>query len=122
MVHDEDQMYCGAIKRGDIFLTNKQNKISYIVLQDSVLNERLSTVIVAPIEEYRSGQKVFKNEVLFSNVESGLGKKGICMLHKTQLMDRRELVAKKGEVSLNKMQEIYHALDVNLGRFRDKKI
>ena len=61
------------VKRGDIFLGNFGNKEKVmVVLQDSILNERLSTVVVAPIEPHRDGQRVFKNEVLLPERETRL--------------------------------------------------
>jgi len=122
MAFNLDKMYCGMVKRGDIFLGNFGNKEKVmVVLQDSILNERLSTVVVAPIEPHRDGQRVFKNEVLLPERETGLGQKGVCMLHKIQLASRTQMIAKKGEVSAVKLQDIYAALDINLGRFRDRE-
>ncbi len=120
MTFELDNMYCGAIKRGDIFLVSFSGKEqAVVVLQDSILNERLGTVIAVPIESYKHGQKIFKNEVLLKEKETGFGEAGICMLHKLQPVNRTQMVAKKGEVTKEKLQELYAALDVNLGRFRD---
>lgn len=121
MEFDIDKMYCGSIKRGDIFLSNLEKNKYFVVLQDQVLNERLATVIVAPLEKHAS-DKVFKNEVLFLKKELGFDKEMICMLHKMQLLDRRQLVAKMGEVKKDKLVDLYKALDVTLGRFRDKRV
>jgi len=120
MPFDLDNMYCGAIKRGDIFLVVFSGKEqAVVVLQDSILNERLSTVVVVPIEPYKHGQTIFKNEVLLKAKETGFGEAGICMLHKIQPVSRQQMVAKKGEVAPEKLQDLYGALDINLGRFRD---
>lgn len=120
MSFELDNMYCGAIKRGDIFLVAFDGKEQAVaVLQDNILNERLGTIIVVPIEPYKAGQKFFKNEVLLKEKETGFGVAGICMLHKIQPVNRTQMVAKKGELSQQKLQEFYKALDINLGRFRD---
>jgi mRNA-degrading endonuclease toxin of MazEF toxin-antitoxin module len=89
------------------------------VLQDPVLNERLSTVVVAEIIPHKSGERIFKNEVLLKSEETGLGQDGICALHKILTIDRRLMIAKKSELTKEKLQDVYHAMDVNCGRFRD---
>lgn len=120
MDFDLDTMYCGAVKRGDIFLCRLEKKeTAVVVLQDSILNERLPTVAVVPIEPHIASAPVFKNEIVLSAKETGFGGSGICMLHKMQPISRQYLVAKKGEVSKEKLAALYAALDINLGRFRD---
>lgn len=123
MEFDLDKMYCGKIKRGDIFLVDVGNGAErvVVVVQDDILNERLPTVVAVPIEPHRKGQHIFKNEVLLGEKETGLGQSGICMLHRIFTIDRTQLIAKKGEVSKEKLMDMYHALDVNLGKFRDKR-
>jgi len=120
MGFDLDKMYCGVIQRGDVFLCLREKKeIPVIVLQDSVLNERLSTIVVSEIIPHQSGERVFSNEALLHGYETGLGQDGICALHKVFTIDRRLMIAKKGELTKERLQEIYHAMDVNCGRFRD---
>lgn len=119
MQFDFDAMYYGAVKRGDIFLSLIENKKQLVVvLQDTVLNERLGTVAVIPIEPYKGG-KVFKNETLLKVDDTGLDKDGLCSLFKLLPISRTALLAKKGEVQQEKLTELYQALDINLGRFRD---
>ena len=121
MVFDFDKMYCGAIRRGDVFLYEEKGKEkAVLVLQDSVLNDGLGTVVCVKIEPYKKGEEVFPNEVLLKKNETGLGKSGICMLHKMITLDRQIMIAKKGELKKEKLQDVYKALDINLGRFRDK--
>ena len=119
---DLDNMYCGAIRRGDVFLYGGDpgGDKTVLVLQDSVLNDGLPTVVCASIEPYKKGEEVFSNEVLLLGSETGLGKDGICMLHRLITADRRSMLAKKGELKEDRLQDILGALDVNLGRFRDK--
>lgn len=115
-----DKMYCGKIRRGDIFLYEAGNKEkAMVVMQDNILNEGLPTVVGAMILPYKKGEEIFANEILLKKNETGLGKDGICMLHKIITVDRRLVISKKGELKAEKLQEIYKALDVNLGRFRD---
>jgi|SRR3989339_2288038 len=115
-----DNMYCGAIKRGDIFLTNfDKDEQVVLVLQEDILNQSLPTVVCALIEPIEKDEEIFPNEVLLVKKETGLGKDSMCMLHKVFAINRYLIFAKKGELSLEKMQEVYGALDVNLGRFRD---
>jgi mRNA interferase MazF len=117
---DIDKMYCGAIRRGDVFLCNLNKKEqAVLILQDDILNQGLPTIVCALIEPYKQDEEIFPNEVLLKSTETGLGKDGICMLHKILTINRHNIFAKKGELSLEKMKEIYQALDVNLGRFRD---
>jgi len=124
MSFDLDKMYCGAIRRGDIFIYEKQGEKKekvVLILQEDVLNQGLPTVVCAEILPYKKDEPVFANEVLLKNSEIGLGNDGICMLHKIVTLDRRALIAKKGELTPEKLKEVYLALDVNLGRFRDSK-
>ena len=123
---DLDKMYCGAIRRGDIFLFDNNHLINtqsrekaVVVLQDNILNEGLPTIVCVLIEPYKTDEDVFPNEVILKKEETGLGKDGICMLHKIITVDRINMISKKGELSQEKLQEIYKALDINLGRFRD---
>ena len=120
---DVDNMYCGAVKRGDIFLyeKNKGHELAALVLQDNVLNDGLPTVVCAHIEPHKKGDEIFVNEVMLPKNENGLGKDGLCLLHKIMTVDRRLIVAKKGELNEARMKEVFHALDINLGRFRDFK-
>lgn len=120
MVFDLDKMYCGAIRRGDIFLCwQEKEEQPVVVLQDAILNERLSTVVVAQILSHQAGEKIFKNEVLLKATETGLGENGICALHKIFTVDRRQMIAKKGELTREKAQAVLEAMDINCGRFRD---
>lgn len=121
MDFDIDKMYCGAIKRGDIFLYEDEPKkiLTAVVLQDNVLNDGLPTIVCALIVPYKKDEEVFANEVLLKKDEIGLGADGICMLHKVMTINRHNLVAKKGELKPERLQQIYQALDINCGRFRD---
>lgn len=116
-----DKMYCGAVRRGDIFLYERESdtKEMVLILQDNVLNDGLPTVVCALIKPHKNSEEVFANEVLISKDEIGVGVDGICMLHKIYTVPRELLVAKKGEVKSKTLDLIYKALDINLGRFRD---
>ncbi len=122
MDFDIDKMYCGAIKRGDIFLYEDKTKkiLTAVVLQDNVLNDGLPTIVCGLVVPYKKDEEVFANEVLLKKDEIGLGTDGICMLHKIITIDRHNLVAKKGELKPERLQKIYQALDINCGRFRDR--
>ncbi len=120
MPFDFDTMYCGAIKRGDIFIAQIEGVDTLVVvLQDTLLNERLSSVLVVPVEPYVNKNKVFKNEVVLKTKDTGLGEEGVCRLYEMTRLGREHLLAKKGEVSRGLLQALYEALDINLGRFRD---
>ncbi|PIR04283.1 MAG: hypothetical protein COV59_01450 [Candidatus Magasanikbacteria bacterium CG11_big_fil_rev_8_21_14_0_20_39_34] len=118
---DIDNMYCGAIRRGDVFLCShkKDEEQVVVVLQDNVLNEGLSTVVCAVVEPVDEESHVFANEVLLEEDEGGVGEKGICKLYKILTVDRRAMIAKKGELSTETLMKIYKAQDINCGRFRD---
>src|SRR3989339_365310 len=119
---DFDNMYCGAIRRGDIVLFSDDRKTieqAAVIIQDDALNQGIPTVICAKIEPYRKGDDVFINEVRLPKEETGLGKDGICMLHKLETIDRTHIVAKKAELSVERMKKVYEALDITFGRFRD---
>ncbi len=120
MSFDFDTMYCGSIKRGDIFVAKNNGKDTLVVvLQDTLLNERLRSVLVVPIEPYASKNKVFKNEVVLRAKDTGLGEDGLCPLYEITRLGREQMLSKKGEVSSDLLQALYTALDINLGRFRD---
>lgn len=120
MDFDLDKMYCGKIRRGDLFIyeVNEGEKL-VVVLQDDILNEGLPTVVCAMVEPYKNGEEIFPNEVILEKTVTGLDKDGICMLHKIITIDRRKMIAKKGELTPEKMNEVFQALEINLGRFRD---
>ena len=115
-----DNMYCGRIRRGDVFLYEKTpgELLPVVVLQDSVLNEGLPTVMCAHVELGVTGDRVV-TEVLLKKQESGLLKDGVCTLHHVDTIDRRLMIAKKGELSEETLYPIFKALDIVLGRFRD---
>ncbi len=116
-----DKMYCGAIKRGDVFLYEPTiaKKETVVILQDNILNDGLPTAVCALIKPYEKNDEVFANEVLIDKDELGVGVNGICMLHKIYTIPRQLLVAKKGELKIKTLNLIYQALDISLGRFRD---
>ena len=122
MNFDLDKMYCGAIRRGDVFICEIDDKKErpVVVLQDNVLNEGMATVICAAVAPF-NGDEVLVNEVLLKKTETGLGKDSVCALHKIFTVDRRFMISKKGELKKDKLQEVYKALDISLGRFRDRK-
>lgn len=121
MKFDFDKMYCGAVRRGDIFLYEPValKKETVVILQDNILNDGLPTAVCAFIKPYEKGDEVFANEVLIDKDELGVGVDGICMLHKIYTVPRELLVAKKGGLKVKTLNNIYRALDISLGRFRD---
>src|SRR3989339_550943 len=112
-----DKMYCGAIRRGDVFLLEdeKDKEQAVLVLQDNVLNERLGTAVVAALEPHEKGERIFKNEVLLKSSATGLGVDAVCKLYKIYTVDRRKLAAKKGELAKEYLMDVLEALDMNLG-------
>ncbi|MFH1292353.1 MAG: type II toxin-antitoxin system PemK/MazF family toxin [bacterium] len=125
MDFDFDKMYCGVIRRGDVLKCEFNNgggrkkERVVVVIQDDVLNESMPSIVCAIVEPYQPEDDIFVNEVLLKNTETGLGSDGICMLHKLITVDRRLIISKKGELKSKRLKEIYQALDINLGRFRD---
>jgi len=122
MSSDSDKMYCGTINRGDIFLyKNEDQEKMAVVLQDTVLNCGLPSVVCAPVDLEKKRDEVFANEVLLKKEDTNSDVEGICMLHKVVTIQRVNVFKKKGSLSKDKLNEIYFALDINLGRFRDHK-
>ncbi len=117
-----DKMYCGAVRRGDVFFweDEKGEEKAGLVLQDDILNERLPSVLLAGLEPHDKGERIFKNEVLLKSNETGLGVDAVCKLYKIYTVDRRKIVAKKGELVKENLLKVLQALDLNLGRFRDE--
>ncbi|PLX28782.1 hypothetical protein C0581_00955 [Candidatus Parcubacteria bacterium] len=121
MVKHLDNMYCAAIRRGDVVLCSEKDKEQlYVVLQDDVLNQSLPTMVCVPVEIYKKGDEVLVNEVLLKKGETGLGSDSVCFLHKVITIERVHVVAKKAELKKERVQELLHALDITLGRFRDR--
>ena len=117
-----DNMYCGAIRRGDIILVGSgKDEAAMVALQDYALNETLHTILCAPIKPHRKDTHVYVTDVVLPAEETGLGKDGVVILYHIAPVDRRAIIAKKGELPPEKLHELFHALDVSLGRFRDKK-
>jgi len=117
---DFDQMYCGAIRRGDIVIFESDGREEVVlVLQDDILSQGLPTIIAAEIQPHRAGDEIMATEVLLNKKESGLGAPAVCRLHRLHTIDRRLVRAKKGEVEQKRMLEAWQALDNTLGRFRD---
>jgi mRNA-degrading endonuclease toxin of MazEF toxin-antitoxin module len=114
-------MYCGIMRRGDVFMYEKKpgELLPVVVLQDSVLNEGLPSVVCAYIEVSKKEDEGLVTEVFLRKAETGLAKDGVCMLHHVETIDRRLMVAKKGELPKEKLKMLYAALDITLGRFRD---
>ncbi len=114
-------MYCGIIRRGDVFMYEKHADefLPVVVLQDSILNEGLPTVVCALIDLGKKTNDGLVNEVFLQKKETGLPKDGVCMLHKIETVDRRRMVAKKGELPREQLKNLYKALDITFGRFRD---
>ncbi len=119
MQFDLDTVYCGAIKRGDIFLIHDEKEKAVIVVQDTILNERLPTVLVIPIEPLKQGEVIFKNEFALTKSETGLGKAGLCRPYQMRALNRHHIYAKRGELSNARLRELCAVIDINLGRFRD---
>lgn len=121
MKFDFDNMYCGAVKRGDIFVSHESGKEEVlVVVQENILNERLSTVLGVPLERHADGKTIHRNELLVKQTETGLGHAAVALPHKMRPYDRRHLIAKKGELNPIRLKELYHVIEINFGRFRDK--
>lgn len=120
-VFDFENMYCGLIRRGDIFLCELQpeKEVPVVVLQDTVLNGGLSSVVCAAIEPAHLHVSAAINEVVLHKDETGLGKESVCVMHMIMTIDRQKFISKKGEVKAETLKKMYAALDITLGRFRD---
>jgi len=120
-IFDFENMYCGLIRRGDVFLCEIEPKkeVPVVVLQDTVLNGGLSSVVCAFIEPIRLEHALLINEVLLSKDETGLGKESVCMTHKVRAIDRQTFISKKGEVAPETLKKIFFSIDITFGRFRD---
>ena len=121
-LHAYENMYCGRLRRGDIVLAEVQSaeERPFLILQDDVLNDGLPTVLAAPLYPLKKGEKSFVVEVVLEDEDNGLGEPYICPLYRVFPLDRRQVVAKKAELRLEKLEEALSALEVVIGRFRDK--
>lgn len=118
-----DNMYCGLIRRGDVFLCDsvngKKKEIFVVVLQDTVLNDGLATVVCTLVHPLRQGEQRI-DEIFLDKKETGLGKDSLCVLHHIYTIGREHFIAKKGEVSEKTLRSVYVAVDTVFGRFRDQ--
>lgn len=101
--------------------THDSEEKTVVVLQDTVLNSSLPTVVCAMVEFCPENEETFPNEIILSEKEMWTNSKGVCMLHKVVTVNRRSMFDKKGELNEKNLKMLYKALDNNLGRFRDKK-
>jgi len=116
-----DNMYCGALKRGDIVMYEIDGEQRpALVLQDDVLNGGLPSVVCARLTVQKPKSQPVVTEVAIHKTSSGLGKNTLCQLHHIHTIERHIIRAKKGEVGSEILQEIFDALDISLGRFRDR--
>ena len=124
MEDDFDKMYCGAIKRGDVLWCEieKGKEGLVVALQDDVLDQSLPTVVCALIKPVEKNEEVLVNEVFLNKSELGVKKDGICMLHRIFTINRLKIFSEKGELKPERMKKIYWALDITLGKYRDKLI
>ena len=122
MTDDFEKMYCGAIRRGDVLEgeIGEGKRSLLVVLQDDVLNQSLPTVLCALIERSEKTGGALVDEVILKSKETGSKEDGVCLLHKIYTVRRDRIYSKKGELSKEKLNEVYKALDVTLGKFRDE--
>jgi len=70
MEFDLDKMYCGAIRRGNLFLYEDKNKEKpVVVLQEDILNQGLPTVVCTVVEPYSKGEKYFPMKFYLKQVK-----------------------------------------------------
>lgn len=117
-----DTIYCAHIRRGDIILRlneKTQEEDFLLVVQDNALNESIATILCFPVYPYYKGTYLHINDVLLPKEVSGLSSVGFVRTHDIHQVDRRHVVAKKGEIDAETLRSVYDAFDITLGRFRD---
>tara|TARA_Y100000310_G_C20053861_1_gene521825 strand:- start:111 stop:482 length:372 start_codon:yes stop_codon:yes gene_type:complete len=122
MKQNIDNLYCGAIKQGDVLLCKYEDTQKHIVvLQDSLLNGSMPTVVGALLDLEKNDNENFVNEVCLTEEDLWKGASGVCMLHKIVTVERKTVYEKKGSLQNKNLKKVYSALDINLGKFRDFK-
>jgi len=121
-IFDLNQMYCGIIRRGDVFLYKDKTggRELLLVLQDDFLNETLPTVVCAKVERLKKDEELFVNEFFLGKEEFSLPYDYIARLYKVGSYDRRGMVAKKVEMTNEQRKRMYKAFDIVCGRYRDE--
>jgi mRNA-degrading endonuclease toxin of MazEF toxin-antitoxin module len=122
---DAEQMYGGALRRGDIVIAHREGgEAFFVVLQDDVLNDGLPSVVCAELELYtkKRHKEIFPHEMLVLKDESGLPTDAVAVTHKLFPVDRRSVRAKIGELKAERLQGVYRSLDILFGRFRDEDV
>ena len=122
---DADQMYGGALRRGDVVIVNRSlGEAFFVVVQDDVLNDGLPTVLCVELEvvNKKRHKEIFPHEMVLTKEESGLASDAVAVTHKMFPVDRRSILAKTGELRAERLLSLYRALDVVFGRFRDEEV
>ncbi len=111
--------------RWNIFLANldpvigsEQGKTRpVLVISEEEINQILPVVNVLPITSRRPGrEKIYPNEVLISETESGLKRESIILCYQVRTLDKKRLLKQIGKIDDLLIQEkIIEALYFQLG-------
>ena len=106
------------IKQGNIFLANLNPAQGHeqagfrpvLIMQNNILNQYLSTVIIAPITANLAAQGKLTTHLLPSDL-SGLDHDSVLLIHQLRTIDKQRLEKKIARLSPNEFQKIKRKLD-----------
>jgi mRNA interferase MazF len=101
------------INQGDIYLANldpikgheQAGVRPVIVLQNSILNRNLNTVIVAPLSSNLSAKGLMTTYFL-PKKESGLQKDSVALLYQVRIIDKSRLKKELGHISSKNFSQL----------------
>ena len=85
-----------------------------VVVTNDTYNERVPVIQVVPITEWSEKKALIQtNVVIFPSSDNGLSKKSVADCLQTRPIDHRHRLVKiRGQLSIDKVQEINHSLKV----------
>ena len=87
-----------------------------IVISDEDINIILPVINVLPITSYKTGRKIYPNEVFISKTVSGLESDSIVLCYQIRTIDKKRLIKRIGSIEDEDIKnEIIKALMFQLG-------
>ena len=112
----------GTVKRGDIFYADLSPVVGseqggtrpVLIVQNDTGNRHSPTVIAAAITSQQDKTKL-PTHISVAADSSGLQKNSIVLLEQVRTLDKRRLKEKMGNLDLESMNRVDHALSVSFG-------
>lgn len=87
-----------------------------VVISDEDLNQILPVVNVLPLTGYKTGRRIYPNEVLVSAQQAGLAQDPLVLCYQIRTLDKARLIRRLGQIQDQALQQkIFEALFFQLG-------